>query len=280
MQAKILDLSIFNCNLHIQCESLQLARLLHKIYGAMEIKQQLSNTALNYVVGQQKSGEESYFISTGEGICEYFSTIADFLFSFEKIITIDLQKIRSDLYFIHAASLEYDHKGIIISAPSGTGKSTTAWALLHGNFNYLSDELAPIDLNTMELLPYPHAICLKNKPPQFSLPDGYIDTSRTLHIPYDVLPGKISAKPVPLTALFFLSYAPDLEQPVIRPISSAIASAKLYSNSLNALAHDDKGLNAAIAIASQVKCFDLFTTQDLHIIKNLITCTLDSLADN
>ena len=48
---------------------------------------------------------------------------------------------------------------------TGAGKSTTAWGLLHHGFSYLSDELAPIDLETLEVLPYRHALCLKRRPP-------------------------------------------------------------------------------------------------------------------
>jgi hypothetical protein len=41
---------------------------------------------------------------------------------------------------------------------SGSGKSTTAWALLHHGCCYFSDELGPVDLQTGEVYPYPHAL--------------------------------------------------------------------------------------------------------------------------
>jgi hypothetical protein len=138
----------------------------------------------------------------------------EFLFLFEKDMTIELQKHRSDLYFIHSAALEFAGKAFLLVAPSRGGKSTTTWGLLHHGLRYLSDELAPIRLETMEVYPYPHAICLKQKQPQpYLLSDRTLYTSRTMHVPTELLPGEIGERPTPLIAIFFLqlghqSFAP------------------------------------------------------------------------
>jgi hypothetical protein len=96
----------------------------------------------------------------------------------KKELTIDLQKIRRELYFLHAASLSLAGQGLLIVAASGRGKSTTAWALLHHGFDYLSDELAPVDLGSLRVQPYPHALCLKKAPPlPYSLPERTLRTS-------------------------------------------------------------------------------------------------------
>ena len=51
---------------------------------------------------------------------------------------------------------------MLLAGASGNGKSTTAWALLHRGFQYLSDELAPLDLSAMTVHAFPHALCLKH----------------------------------------------------------------------------------------------------------------------
>ena len=182
---------------------------------------------------------------------------------FEKDMTIEIQKIRSDLLFIHSAALEYQEKGLLLVAPSGTGKSTTAWGLINTGFNYLSDELAPIDLNSMMVHPYPHAICLKSRPPMFELPDSCLFTSQTIHVHGEMLTESIKHNPVLLKAIIFLEYHPTISEPEISKISRAEAAAKLYANSLNILAHSnyDYGMDAAIKIATAIQSYRLFSNQ-------------------
>src|SRR5262249_15342606 len=154
----------------------------------------------------------------------------DLLFQLEKEITIEIQKLRPDLYFLHAAVLEYHGLGLMLVAQSGGGKSTTAWALSHYGFRYLSDELAPIDLSTLQVLPYPHALNMKNLPPSsYSLPSETIWTSRTLHVPVEALPGGEQTAPTCLAAIFFVSYRPE-QEPCAIPISRAEAAVRLFAN--------------------------------------------------
>ena len=88
--------------------------------------------------------------------------LSDLLFLLEKDLTVELQMRRSDLLFLHSAAIEWGGKAYLFAAEAGSGKSTTTWALLHHGFGYLSDELSPIDLDSLAVLPYPHALCLKS----------------------------------------------------------------------------------------------------------------------
>jgi len=45
-------------------------------------------------------------------------------------LTIELQKLRSDLYFLHAAVLGFKGKACLLVAPSGGGKSLTTWGVI------------------------------------------------------------------------------------------------------------------------------------------------------
>jgi hypothetical protein len=174
----------------------------------------------------------------------------------EKVITLDLQRSRNDLYFVHASALERGGRTIIVVAESGTGKSTTAWALLHHGFHYLSDELAPIDPVSLDVHPYPHALCLKSPPPQpYSLPMEAVRTERTIHIPVGNLPSPARMQPGALRALLFLRRDTQVPGPTFAEVSAAEAGARLYANTLNALAHPGSGLDVAIRIASAVPAF-------------------------
>lgn len=64
------------------------------------------------------------------------------------------------LYTIHAAALEKDGRGILISGNSGRGKTTSSLSLLRSGYRYLSDDHPLIqDVGThVDVLPFPSKI--------------------------------------------------------------------------------------------------------------------------
>ena len=258
-----LSFLILECLVNVHCDSLYLQSILRNIYGAMHISDSDNTPDLEYKITQNNS-EQGQFSIFREGTSELTTNDeGEFIFLFEKDMTIELQKIRSDLIFIHAAALEFNGVGFLLVAPSGTGKSTTTWGLVNSGFNYLSDELAPIDPNTMLLHSYPHALCLKDRPPMFELPGDCLFTSQTIHVYGGILSEKIQLNPVLLKAVIFLEYHPDNLEPEILMISRGDAASHLYVNSLNILAHSnsDYGMAAVIKIAKQTHNYRLFSNQ-------------------
>jgi hypothetical protein len=230
-------------------------RLLSGNYSSFET--QANNPTLTYSV--HKCSDGGFEISRGGEYPLRASDDGDLLFQLEKEITIEVQKLRPDLYFLHAAALDYEGLGLMLVANSGGGKSTTTWALSHHGFRYLSDELAPIDLRTLEVFPYPHALGLKTLPPSsYRLPRETIHTSRTVHVPVEALPGGGQSVPTRLAAIFFVSYRPDAFPRTV-PISRGEAAARLFANALNPLAHPNEGLDGALEIATRCSTFELVT---------------------
>jgi hypothetical protein len=143
-------------------------------------------------------------------------------------------------------------------ADSGGGKSTTTWGLLHHGFRFVSDEFAPVDLGDGRVEPFPRALCLKRPPPAgYPLPAGCVRTSRTWHVPVDLLPDPPATERLPVGAVFFVRYEPARAKPVLRPLRPAEAGARLYTQALNPLWHPADGLDAALAVVTSAPCFAL-----------------------
>jgi hypothetical protein len=251
----IIEMSVFDCDIRVECADRQAESLLDSNYGWF--KQPVKGAQITYRVTRPDTAEG--FSITRNGAClELARDDGDFLYMFEKDMTIETQKLRPDLYFVHAAVIELRGRALALVAPSGHGKSTTTWGLLHHGFKYLSDELAPVDLTTMQVHPFPHALCLKAVPPgDYPLPSETIYTTYTAHVPTECLPSETTERMIPLEAIFFVRFVAEVSAPVLRPLGRAEAAVRLFTNALNPLAHTGEGLDGATEIVSNTRCFEL-----------------------
>jgi len=272
----MLTLRVVGRTIGVECGELETTALLTATYGHMKG----GHTAidLHYTVGWDSS-RSSFFIRR-EG-CELLTAPDDgtFLAMFDENFSIELQKLRPALYFVHAAVLTRPDSAFMLVTESGGGKSTLCWALSHHGYPYLSDELGPIDLGTLEVHPFTRALMLKTAAPGsfYPIPAAALRSSRGWHVSAEDVPGGVGVRPTRLTAIFFLRRDPAAQAPSVRTISAAEAVVRLYANSLNQLAHRGDGLDAAIRITTGVVCFELVTTADLPACCRLLTATLNGV---
>jgi hypothetical protein len=274
---KQLFLNVFGKVVRINCGDSRARDLLLANYGQMQ-SYESKIPDLEYMVSSHGKGSGFRIARCGsEPLVAAHD--GDFLFLFEKDMTIELQKLRRDLYFIHAAALALSGGAFLLVAASGKGKSTTTWALSHHGFDYLSDEMAPLDLNAMTVEPYPHAICLKKEPPSpYFLPAKAVRTASTLHVPTTQLPNSAVLEPMPLSAMFFIEYCPGLSYPALFPLSPAEAAARLFVHALNPLAHAQDGLAGAAAVARKIPSFRL-DSAGLRLTVKLLSKTMQDIVE-
>ncbi len=255
MGSRDLSYRILGVNVAVHCPSPELQTLVQTHWGRMDSDQ--TDGDLKYVVS--RTGPSSAISIDRPGQPTKWTTDeGDFLYQLEADSNIAVQRIRKDLYFLHAAVAEVGGGAYLFVAKSGGGKSTTLWGMLHHGWGYLSDELAPIDLSSMRVHAYPRALCLKRRPPQaYPLPDATVQTPRTFHIPVEHLPRVSHMVSCPLVAAYFVNHRPGAGDPAVRAITAGEASARIYANTLNQLAHANAGLDAAVRIAKSIPCFAL-----------------------
>lgn len=182
--------------------------------------------------------------------------LGDLIYLLESDLVVQAQLRRPDLLFLHAAVLELGGRAYALVGRSGAGKSTTCWGLLRHGFRYLSDEMAPVAVESASVLAYPHALCMKrDPPPEYAVPQSAMRTPRGIHVALP--PGAVhpTAEPLSLGAIFLVEYDPRARAPWLGPVSPGEATARLYPQVLNALAHGRDGLEAAAALARAVPAF-------------------------
>jgi hypothetical protein len=228
-------------------------------FGAMAVARDGLTPDLDYAVLQHPGSSAFTLRCRGDEPVEA-ADAGDLLALLEQDVTVELQRRRSDLLFLHAAALSWRGRVCLLAADAGSGKSTTSWGLLHHGFGYLSDELAPVDPASLLVLPYPHALCLKQAPAAYPLPAQALHLGRTIHVPTRVMPGPTVVEPQPLGAIFLLRHDPEGDAPELRRLGPVEATARAYVTALNALAHPGRGLDATLRIATSVPCFAVTST--------------------
>ena len=173
---------ILGVHVRIDCPDAALRRILLANFGAMSSTDEEPQVDLDYSVLSNEQ-EPSFSVVRDGGETLDGTGLSDFLFLLEKDVTVELQRRRAELLFLHSAAIDWYGRACLLAAESGRGKSTTTWALLHHEFGYLTDELSPIDLDSMQVFPYPHALCLKRFPPAYPLPEEAVHLGRTIHVP-------------------------------------------------------------------------------------------------
>ncbi len=243
------------CTFAIRCDEDQTAELVEPLFARMAVpSSRAAAPAREYTI--ERAARGAFRVSDG-GAPITLGDADRLLFHLDKDITLALQHLRPDLFFLHAAAVAWNGRVAVLAASPGTGKSTLALAALNDGFEYLSDELSPIDLTRLTVAPYPRALCLKAPPPPpYFLPQGTHVHGRRFHVPVAALPGPARIDDLPIGAFLFLRrLAPQDGVPV--PMTPASAVAWLMANALNALAHPADGLDAAVALSGSIAAFEL-----------------------
>lgn len=241
------------------CDDDALARSIQSVFGGPPSARAGSAPRLRYAISRDPRSE-SITASESRGVRLTASSLDELLFVLDKDVTLELQRIRADLFFVHAGVVARDGSAWAISAPSGTGKSTTVWALARGGLQYLSDELAPIEVSESEVRvhPYARALNLKQEPTApYRLPASAIRSAHSIYVPTESLPSGTPTVPLPLRGIFFLRRDRARQIPQVAALTPAQAAVHLYANALNPLAHADMGLDVAIRIAERVPCLEI-----------------------
>ena len=248
---------------HVQCSDAAIAALVEVAFGALIAPLSSPSEVTGHYQIQRGSTAQGYSVCDFGGVVAEIEDADTLLWHLDKSLILALQHRRPDLYFVHAAAVAVAGGVGVLAAPPGTGKSTLTVALLEKGFTYLSDELAPIDIRRRLVHPYAHAINLKSTPPHpLRLPPGSVAIGRRFHVPACLFPGAAaSQETLPLVAFIFPERSSE-PAARCRRIGPSLAAAHLFANALNALAHQNDGLDVAVSLARRIPCF-LINIRDL-----------------
>lgn len=98
---------------------------------------------------------ERYYVALSDESPDFHADLALMFIYVRDRVQLHFIRARSDLLWLHAGAVARETKCLLISGPSGGGKSTLTTLLCERGWQLLSDELAPVRLDTLEVLPFP-----------------------------------------------------------------------------------------------------------------------------
>jgi hypothetical protein len=134
---------------------------------------------------------------------------------------------------VHAAALASDGAAVLLVGPPGAGKTTLTLALLERGWTYLSDDLAPISIDTGLVIPVPKPLHVKEPRTwgqwreRWKAPSWLPKPIRTFLVPGACWP--IADEPVPVRAVIFPRYQPGARL-TLEPLGAAHALALCAQN--------------------------------------------------
>ncbi|HIE04775.1 MAG TPA: hypothetical protein EYP61_08455 [Candidatus Latescibacteria bacterium] len=108
-------------------------------------------------------GREGYVLSMGEEVLYETGEYEELVPALERLAEARMVRALWDRPVFHAGVVAKDDIGVILPAEPGGGKTSLVTALLELGFEYLSDEFAILDLESMTVLPFPKALCFKEE---------------------------------------------------------------------------------------------------------------------
>lgn len=253
--SQVVCISCLGVKINLRCDHEPFMELLRRNFQGMKSTEAPLYT-LDYQV-QLQPGNGGFSIARRDSDFDRrFDQASELIYLLEGDLVVQLQLLRTDLLFVHSAVVAVDEEAHLLVGGSGAGKSTTCWGLVHHGYHYVSDELAPIMVDDGLVSPYSHALCMKSPPPpDYPVPDATCATGRGYHIPLSAMPTVPIEEELPVRTIFFIDYQPDNDSVTATPVGHAEAAARLYPNILNALAHENEGLDAARQVTNNVTCF-------------------------
>ena len=181
-------------------------------------------------------------------------------------INLRVIETRPEYLQLHAASMVCRGQGFIFAGESGHGKSTLAAILLAQGWQYLCDEFALVDVDTLTLHPFPKALCIKTGSYpvirklglQFARRRDYVKAfkGRVGYLnPRERGDERVGA-PTPARFIVFPTYRSG-GKPCLTPVSRAYAVMELYRCCFNKRALPEGSLPALAQLVGHANCFRL-----------------------
>jgi hypothetical protein len=188
------------------------------------------------------------------GRCERgsFDVVAHYA---RKWVTAAFVAAQPELLWVHASAASLNGSAILLAGGAGAGKSTVLVQMLERSWFLLADDVVAVRPDRLEALPLPF------NPEVRATPRGFEEDWRVfLEQPKALAPVRaeqIASKPTAVAAIVFPEYSPDVEQPVLAPLTVVSAAQVPATQCLHAGVGKPRRIADVFALARHVPGYRL-----------------------
>jgi hypothetical protein len=238
-----------------------LGKLVDRFLRPFEAPSQPRPADRTYVLSADPSGAISLVVDGDERVRggSAFDAVGQLLWE----VSQQAIALGSEHLALHAGALSWRGTGVVLPAPSGSGKSTLTAGLTVAGCEYLSDEVALVDLESGILHPFPRALGLSQRsigfipgllerlPQELAPPDG-----AERHVPPDALRASAIGGPCELRCVIVPEHVPGATT-TLEPARRSEAVLAMMGNAFNFAEFKGAGLVALAAIAQHISAYRL-----------------------
>jgi hypothetical protein len=199
-----------------------------------------------------KQGETYHVLDDGH-ITDETESLREVVANVNDQLVLGLIKASPGFLWLHAGAAATRDYALVFPGFSGQGKSTMVTRLCAQGWNYLSDDIVPLDLQTNKVSPFPLIPATRIFPGK-SVSRHLVNELRKTVV--SLRPEAICREARPIRALIFPNYYASAPVSLLR-CSSSDAAIQLFQNCLNFAAHKEAAVKYICQLVQRVPVYRL-----------------------
>jgi hypothetical protein len=193
-----------------------------------------------------------WIVSGGPDVDDFHGPWSHARWELRDRITSLLMNARPDLLWLHAAGVAHADHAVLITGPSGSGKSVLSARLIAHGFNHLGDDILPVDPCTRMAYPFPVMPSVRSGPARYLLT---ADARRLPKRDVDVRQPQVATRPLPIAMIVFPRFAPGPS--LMQRVPPGRVAIDLLRQCRDFERHRDGAVRAMSALAATVPAWTL-----------------------